>query len=378
MKATRLLSVPGALPLLLLLAALQLSGCATSSRLRPRDVQSIAGKTFVITGASSGFGRGVAVKLASHGANVVLAARRTELLEEVAAEARAAGGTPLVVTTDVSKPEDIQKLAAATIARFGRIDVWINNAGVGAIGRFEDIPIEDHSRLIDINLKGVIYGSHAAMRQFRAQGGGTLVNIGSIDSEVPLAYQGSYSASKAGVLSLGRVLNEEIRLSGVKTIKVATVMPWAADTPWWPHAANYSGGTPRMVAMDDPRKVVNAIVWVSLHPREELSVGWKAKASYVSHRIFPDLTERISGNIAHKWQIETAPPAPPTAGTLHEPMQSGRTVDGGVRERMKKEDAARKRKQQEHEQKHEKDDSPTPPPTTPPQTPPPPPQKSMR
>ena len=378
MKATRLLSVPRVLPLLLLLAALQLSGCATSSRLRPRDVQSIAGKTFVITGASSGFGRGVAVKLASHGANVVLAARRTELLEEVAAEARAAGGTPLVVTTDVSKPEDIQKLAAATIARFGRIDVWINNAGVGAIGRFEDIPIEDHSRLIDINLKGVIYGSHAAMRQFRAQGGGTLVNIGSIDSEVPLAYQGSYSASKAGVLSLGRVLNEEIRLSGVKTIKVATVMPWAADTPWWPHAANYSGGTPRMVAMDDPRKVVNAIVWVSLHPREELSVGWKAKASYVSHRIFPDLTERISGNIAHKWQIETAPPAPPTAGTLHEPMQSGRTVDGGVRERMKKEDAARKRKQQEHEQKHEKDDSPTPPPTTPPQTPPPPPQKSMR
>ena len=380
MKATRLLSVPRVLPLLLLLAALQLSGCATSGRLRPRDVQSIAGKTFVITGASSGFGRGVAVKLASHGANVVLAARRTELLEEVAAEASAAGGTPLVVTTDVSKPEDIQKLAAATIARFGRIDVWINNAGVGAIGRFEDIPIEDHSRLIDINLKGVIYGSHAAMRQFRAQGGGTLVNIGSIDSEVPLAYQGSYSASKAGVLSLGRVLNEEIRLSGVKTIKVATVMPWAADTPWWPHAANYSGGTPRMAAMDDPQKVVNAIVWVSLHPREELSVGWKAKASYVSHRIFPDLTERISANIAHKWQIETAPPAPPTAGTLHEPMQSGRTVDGGVRERMKKEDAARKRKQQEHEQKHERDDSPTPPtppPTTPPQTPPPPPQKSM-
>jgi short-subunit dehydrogenase len=372
MKATRLLSVPRVLPLLLLLAALQLSGCVTSARLRPRDLQSIAGKTFVITGASSGFGRGVAVKLASHGANVVLAARRTELLEEVAAEVSAAGGTPLVVTTDVSKPEDIQKLAAATIARFGRIDVWINNAGVGAIGRFEDIPVEDHSRLIDINLKGVIYGSHAAMRQFRAQGGGTLVNIGSIDSEVPLAYQGSYSASKAGVLSLGRVLNEEIRLSGVKTIKVATVMPWAADTPWWPHAANYSGGTPRMVAMDDPRKVVNAIVWVSLHPREELSVGWKAKASYASHHVLPDLTERISGNIAHKWQIETAPPAPPTAGTLHEPMQSGRTVDGGVRERMKKEDAARKRKQQEHGQKHEGDDSPTPPLPTLPQTPPPP------
>jgi len=362
MNATRPALVRRILPLLLLSAVLQLfSGCATATRLGPRDLQSIAGKTFVITGASSGFGRGVAVKLASQGANVVLAARRTELLDEVAAEATAAGGTPLVVTTDVSKPEDIRKLADAAIARFGRIDVWINNAGVGAIGRFEDIPVEDHSRLIDVNLKGVIYGSHAAMRQFKAQGAGTLVNIGSIDSEVPLAYQGSYSASKAGVLSLGRVLNEEIRLSRNKKIKVATVMPWAADTPWWPHAANYSGGTPRMAAMDDPRKVVNAIVWVSLHPREELSVGWKAKASYASHQIFPDLTERLSADVAHKWQIETAPPAPPTTGTLHEPMESGRAVEGGVRKRMKEEDAARKGKKQEGGKPREGDDPPPPP-----------------
>jgi short-subunit dehydrogenase len=190
MKTTPLRLPYSVLPPLLLCAALQLSGCATSAHLRPRDQQSIAGKTFVITGASSGFGRGVAIQLASHGANVVLAARRTELLNEVAAEASAAGGTPLVVTTDVSKPEDIRRLADATIERFGRIDVWINNAGVGAIGRFWEIPVEDHSRLIDINLKGVIYGSHAALRQFRTQGAGTLVNIGSIDSEVPLCVSG--------------------------------------------------------------------------------------------------------------------------------------------------------------------------------------------
>jgi short-subunit dehydrogenase len=316
----------------------------------------------VITGASSGFGRGVALRLASHGANVVLAARRTELLEEVAAEASAAGGTPLVVTTDVSKPEDIQKLADATVARFGRIDVWINNAGVGAIGRFWDIPVEDHSRLIDVNLKGVIYGSHAAMRQFRTQGSGTLVNIGSIDSEVPLAYQGSYSASKAGVLSLGRVLNEEIRLNHLTGIKVATVMPWAADTPWWRHAANYSGGTPRMAAMDDPQKVVDAIVRVSLHPREELAVGWKAKASYASHQILPDLTERLSANIAHKYQIETAPPAPPTSGTLHEPMQSGRNVDDGVRQRMKMEEEAARKQGKKESGQDTKEAAPPPPP----------------
>ncbi|HYD79602.1 MAG TPA: SDR family NAD(P)-dependent oxidoreductase [Paucimonas sp.] len=327
------------LSLALLCAVLQLAGCATTGRLTPDDQRSVAQKTYVITGASSGFGRGVAVKLASMHANVVLAARRTELLKEVAAEARAAGGTPLVVTTDVSKPEDIEKLAADTMARFGRIDVWINNAGVVAIGRFEDIPVEDHARLIDVNLKGVIYGSHAAMRQFRAQGFGTLVNIGSVESEVPLAYQASYAASKAGVLSLGRTLNEEIRLSGSDKIAVATVMPWAADTPLFTHAANYSGGTPRMAALDDPQKVIDAIVWVSIHPREELPVGWKAKGAYLSHHLLPDLTERIAANISHRYQIETAPPAPPTAGALHRPMRAGRTVEGGVRQRMAQENA---------------------------------------
>lgn len=339
MKTTLRRLAPGFLPVLFLCAALQLSGCA-SGQLRPRDQRSIAGKTFVITGASSGFGRGVALELASHGANVVLAARRTELLEEVAAEAKAAGGTPLVVTTDVGKAEDVQRLAEAAVGQFGRIDVWINNAGVGAIGRFWDIPLEDHSRLIDVNLKGVIYGSHAALRQFRTQGGGTLVNIGSIDSEVPHAYHGSYSASKAAVLSLGRSLREELRLNDLRTIKVATVLPWATDTPWWEHAGKTGQDTPKVPLMDEPRKVIHAIIRASLHPREEHSVGWKGKAAYGSHQILPNLTERLTASFAHKYEIEKPPPAPPTSGTLHEPMESGTTVDGGLKEQRKKEKEA--------------------------------------
>jgi short-subunit dehydrogenase len=327
----------------LVVSALFLCGCAVMSQVQTSDHQRIAGKTFVVTGASSGLGRGVAVTLAARHANVVLAARRTEALQEVAAEVSAADGTPLVITTDVSKPKDMQRLADNTVAQFGRIDVWINNAGVGAFGRFEDIPVADHARLIDVNLEGVIYGSHAAMRQFRAQGFGTLVNVGSVETEVPVAYHASYAASKAGVLSLGRALNEEIRLSGSKTITVATVMPWAVDTPFWEHAANYSGGKPRMAAMDDPQKVVDAIMWVSLHPREEFPVGWKAKGAYYSHHLFPDVTERLAANLAHRWQIQTAPPAPPTTGALYVPMPTGRIVEGGVRKRMQEEEAAGER-----------------------------------
>jgi short-subunit dehydrogenase len=320
-----------------------MTGCSTA-KLSKGDQRSTAGKTFVITGASSGFGRGVAVQLGAYHANVVLAARRTELLEEVAAEVRAAGGKALVVSTDVSVAENIQHLADTAIKVFGHVDVWVNDAGIGAIGRFWEIPIEEHARVIAVNLNGVIYGSYVAVRLFRSQGFGTLINVGSIDSEVPLAYQGSYAASKAGVRSLGETLNEELRLDNNKKIRVVTIMPWAADTPWWRHAANHSGGTPRMAAMDDPQKIVNAIVFTTLHRRRELPVGWKAKASYHFHHLFPHFTERFSANIAHRYQIKTAPPAPPTPGSLFQPMQSGTGVSDGVRERMKREKEANKKK----------------------------------
>jgi short-subunit dehydrogenase len=330
------------LPVLTAVASVLLfSGCAHLTG--NTAAQSPRGKVVVVTGASSGFGRGTALALAQQGASVVLAARRTEVLEEVARECETRGGQALVVTTDVADATQVERLARAAVERFGRIDVWINNAGVGVISRFEDAPVEDYSRLVDVNLKGVIYGSHVAVRQFRTQGGGTLVNIGSVDSAVPHAYQAAYSATKAGVLSLGRALNEELRLNGLgDTIKVATVLPWAVDTPFWRHAANYTGKVSRMAAMDDPQKVVAAIVRVSFRPQEELAVGWKAKGATFSERVLPDLTERISANIAHASQIKNPPPGAATPGSVHQPMLGGTGVDDGIRARMAEERRERK------------------------------------
>jgi short-subunit dehydrogenase len=245
----------------------------------------------------------------------------------------------MVVTTDISEPAQVDALAAAAVQRFGRIDVWMNIAGVGSNGRFWDVTIADSARIVNVNLKGVIYGSHVALRRFLAQGQGTLVNMGSVESEIPLAYHTTYAATKAGVLSLGRSLNEELRQAGVaRTIKVATVMPWAVDTPFFQHEANYSGRKDRMILMDGPEKVVQALVWVSLHPREELPVGWKAQMASTAHHVFPDLTERLSANI-HRAEMAKGTPEGATAGSLHEPVPQGRGIDGGVRARMKAEDA---------------------------------------
>jgi short-subunit dehydrogenase len=326
----------------MLVCAAALSGCAASTHLSRADTRRITGRTYVIVGASSGFGRGAAVALGHDHANVVLAARRADLLEEVATQIRTSGGQALVVPTDVAAPGQVEALADAAVRRFGRIDVWMNIAGVGAVGRFWDVPVADDSRIVDVNLKGVIYGSRAALHRFVAQRSGTLVNMGSVESEVPLAYHATYSATKAGVLSLGRALNQELRHAGLaRTVKVATVMPWAVDTPFFTHVANYSGHADRMPLLDGPEKVVRALVWVSLNPREELPVGWKARMADSAHHILPDLTERLSANI-HRAEIAKGTPVAPTAGAVHTPMAEGRGVEGGVRARMKAEERAAK------------------------------------
>ena len=302
---------------------------------RPKNLSELV---VVIAGASSGFGRGAALKLGSAGAKVVVAARRKSMLDDVAGEITASGGAALAVETDVSDPAQVTALAAAAVQAFGRIDVWINNVGIGAIGYFWDIPIEDHARVVDVNLKGLIFGAHAALNQFRAQGHGTLINTGSIDSETPLALQNTYASTKAAVLSLSRILNEELKLAGEDDIRVGTIMPWGVDTPWWTHAANYTGHAPRMALLDDPQLVVDAIVHACLDPKEEQPVGWKAKGSDISHHLAPKMTERISAKLS-KVEAEKASFMPDTTGAIHQPVDDGLTLDGGIRERMRQEDA---------------------------------------
>lgn len=164
-----------------------------------------------------------------------------------------------------------------------------------------------------------------------------MVNVGSIDSEVPLAYQTVYASTKSAVLSISRSLNAELNLAGYDDIRVGTVMPWAVDTPWWTHAANYTGHAPRMAAMDDPKIVVEAIVKACTHPQEEQPVGWKAQSSNISHRIFANFSEFLTAKVADH-SVSKAMLAPPTTGAIYQPMADTTGVSGGIRERMKRED----------------------------------------
>jgi short-subunit dehydrogenase len=312
----------------LMIAVSTLSGCATTP-------ESNADRVVVIAGASSGFGRGVALELADQRAQLVLAARRTELLDELVRECEARGARAIAVTTDVSRESDVKQLADAAIDRFGRIDVWINMAGVGAFGRFNEVPLADHHRVIDVNVNGVINGSYYAIDQFRKQSSGTLINIASVAGRVPLPYYPSYVASKHAVIGLGASINQELRASGDRNIHVSTINPFSSDTPWFDHAANYSGRKARMILLDPPEKTIRAVVAATLNPRQEVNVGYKSKLSDVSHRFARRLTEGSTAAVVHKVAIQDAPPMEQrTAGSLYEPMQGGQEVDGDVRRRL--------------------------------------------
>jgi short-subunit dehydrogenase len=294
------------------------------------DKEQLQQKVIVITGASSGFGKGAAREFARAGASVVLAARREELIEELARECESIGGKAIAVPTDVRNPEEVELLARDAVREFGRIDVWINNAGSGAVGRFEEIPLADHVAVIQTDLLGTLYGSYHAMRQFRAQGDGTLINIASVIGKVPSPYFASYAAAKHGVVGLSAAIRQELAQDKIETIKVSTILPTSMDTPFFQHAANYTGHqTQPIPPVYDAQETIDVIVRMAIDPEDEVSVGTAGKAATFMHHLMPGLVESMMAKRTRQSEFEKSPPAGPKSGSVQEPERHGEEVSGG-------------------------------------------------
>lgn len=186
-------------------------------------------KVIVITGASSGIGEATAKLLASGGNKMVLAARREEKLQQLVSEINANGGTAIYVLADVSKLEDVKNIAQVAVDEFGRIDVWMNNAGLMPLSEFSHGKVSEWDRTIDVNLKGTLYGFDAALPQMRAQESGQFVNIASISAHVSGVASGPYAASKFGVWAASEALRQE-EVKSDSNIRVTVVSPGAIDT----------------------------------------------------------------------------------------------------------------------------------------------------
>ena len=290
------------------------------------------GKVIVITGASSGFGKGAALEFARQGANVVLAARRNQALDELAQRCKALGGDAIPCPTDVSQEGDVERLARTALDAGGKIDVWVNNAGSGTLGRFEEIPLEEHVQVINTDLLGTLYGSYYAMQEFRREGAGTLINVASVVGKVPTPYFASYVAAKHAVVGLSGALRLELKENHIDTIHVCTVLPTSMDTPFFEHAANHLGHKSVPIPpVYDPQKVVDVIVKLAAGPEDEVSVGPAGKFMTFAHQLAPDLTEGMMARQSHKAMLEKAPPAPDTPGAVQRPMESGNEITGGWR-----------------------------------------------
>lgn len=226
------------------------------------------GKVIAITGASSGIGEAVARHFAKAGAAVMLGARRLHRLEVVADEIRRDGGRVALQRLDVTRREDVEAFVQAAVAQFGRLDVIVNNAGVMPLSPVADLKVEEWDRMVDVNLKGVLYGVAAALPVFRTQGSGHVVNVTSVADRRIVPTAAVYSATKFAVRAFSEGLRQEIG----GAIRVTVVAPGATESEL---ANGISDPELRRAAIEDYRRdllpaeaIARAIAYAVAQPPE--------------------------------------------------------------------------------------------------------------
>lgn len=192
------------------------------------EQESLDGKVAIVTGASAGIGEACALALADAGASVVLTARRKERLEALADRIRDSGGKVLVAPADVAVLDDVRGVIAATESAFERIDILVNNAGLMPLAPMDEVRIEDWTRMVDVNVKGVLHGIGAVLPGMLAQGSGQIVNIGSLAGRRPFPGSAVYSATKFAVRALSWGMHLE--LGSTHGIRVTDIQPGFVST----------------------------------------------------------------------------------------------------------------------------------------------------
>jgi NADP-dependent 3-hydroxy acid dehydrogenase YdfG len=290
--------------------------------LKPLDQQVI-----VITGASSGIGLATALAAAEQGAKLVLAARAGQTLDEICQRIKADGGQAIYVVADVGKREQVEHIAEAAIQKFGRIDTWVNDAGVSIYGRLDEVSDEDNRRLFDTNFWGVVYGSLAALPYLKQQGG-ALINVGSEVSEAVVPLQGMYSASKHAVKGFTDALRVEIEELDEAPVSITLIQPTAVNTPYPQHARNYMDQEAKLPTPQiDPEKVADAILKAAVKPQRDVKVGSTAVLNTLTAKLAPSLGDKMTAMQADRQQFERPPLNP--EGALYQAGGTGHTHGAG-------------------------------------------------
>jgi short-subunit dehydrogenase len=249
-------------------------------------------QTLVITGGSSGIGLATVKMAAGRGANVVIVARDEPGMRRICDEIRAEGGKADYVVADVGVRNDMRRAVETVIERHGGFDTWVNNAGVGAYARLEELSDEDHERMFRTNYWGVVYGSTEALKHLRERGG-ALINTGSISSEMPAPILSAYTASKFAVKGFTDSLRLEL-MHDKAPVSVTLIQPSGIHTPFGDHARNYMDAASKVPPpVYAPEVVADTICHAAEHPTRNIIIGGAGRIMTSASRLFPRLTDKL-------------------------------------------------------------------------------------
>ena len=293
-------------------------------RLRPIHEQVV-----VVLGASSGIGRGAALRFAERGAAVVVSARGSAALESLVADITAHGGTAEAVVCDVSKAEQVQAVADAAVATYGRIDSWVNLAGVALFAPFEHTTAEEFKRVVEVNLLGQVHGAMAALPHLRRDGG-SLICVSSMGAKRGIPLQTAYCASKHGIDGFVESLRTELQHDRTP-VNLTQIMPATINTPLFDNARTKLGVKPTAPPpVYQPDLVVDAIVHAAEHPARDLIVGGAARALIFAESLAPRLLDNVLSTVGYRlhYTKEVKPEGAPD--NLDEPLPGNNTVEGTI------------------------------------------------
>ncbi len=285
-------------------------------------------RVVVVTGASAGVGRAVARAFGQQGAKVGLIARTREALDDAAREIERAGGEALVLPLDVADPDAVMAAADQVVARWGRIDVWVNDAMVSVFSPVKEMKPQEYRRVTEVDYLGYVHGTLAALRHMLLRDRGHIIQIGSalVYRSIPL--QSAYCASKAAIRGFTDSLRCELHHDH-SHVRVSMVQLPAVNTPQFDVVRSRLPDHPQPVPpIYQPEVIARAVRYVADHPTRELWVGWTTVKAIVGQKLVPGLLDRYLGRMGYAAQQTSQKVAPGRPDDVDRPLPGDRGAHG--------------------------------------------------
>lgn len=277
-------------------------------------------ETVVITGASAGVGRATACAFARQGANVALLARGQAGLEAARQDVERLGGKALVLPTDVSDPDQVERAAAATEEHFGPIDCWVNDAMISVFSPVKEMTPADYKRVTEVTYLGFVHGTLAALKRMLPRDRGIIIQVGSALAYRGIPLQSAYCAAKHAIQGFNDSLRSEL-IHDKSNVKVTMVQMPALNTPQFNWVKSRLPRKPQPVPpIFQPEVAADAIVHAAHHYRREWYVGWPTVKAVVGNKMFPGLGDWYLGQMGYEAQQYDGHVSPDRRDNLYSPV----------------------------------------------------------